>query len=226
MATEELELDSSLVIKNVGTAPFVAKYAPKRYFRIEPGKSRSVPREYAHMWFGDPSIGDPEERYHRMSQLRVLYGIMTPTQDADKFPKVQVYDFDTDQRVYMLFEDPDGTKAIASAASGETDQIELDPQVAALRDEIRQMRAAFTAVVGQLHQQNGEAESLEEPAEPDEPIDPVDGAVLGAETPAAQVAEEAFADAIDALDGIDATATEPTPSPETASQDRPIRVRG
>ena len=44
-------------VENVGTRPFTAKYAGRRY-RIEPGATQAVPWPAAKLWFGDPTLQD------------------------------------------------------------------------------------------------------------------------------------------------------------------------
>ena len=229
-----LELESSYTIKNLDPDnPFRGKYGPKKYFLIPPGKSRSVPREYAHMWFGDPAITDPEDRYFRLTQLRCLYGVMLPSEDALKFPKIQVFDGDSDERVFMLFEDQAGEKAARAIMSGESDKVELDPQVAALREELRDTKHTLALILEQLkivQGGNGPAHNgpIAEPlVEPAEPVDPISGLPVGAVALQTEpLDDDAALDAIDATDAAtveDVTAAVPDP---TSTVDKPIKVRG
>lgn len=233
-----LDLEASVQLRNVGAKPFRGKVAIGRYFHLEPGQERTVPWRYAVMWFGDPTIGDDDERYRELQYVRCLHGQHDPT-NMSGLPEVEVYDTDTGRRIYMLLEDPNGEKAASASITGESTQVHLSPEVAALRTELAATQTMVRLLVEQLQRQGGvPSDVLEqikgesgaegvsegvsdgtvedltepsEPAEPAEPVDPVDGTTTRAAV------------------NVDAAAVIPGPEPEVkptaAKPDRPVRNR-
>ena len=85
---------------------------------LSPGAEIMVPWDLACSLFGDPATVDTptdQARTRSLKQSRGLFnyemGKMTAEEWEERRPKVEVYDVETGNRVYMVIEDPDGKYA-------------------------------------------------------------------------------------------------------------------
>lgn len=85
---------------------------------LPPGAEVMVPWDLACSLFGDPTTVDSptdQARARSLKQSRGLFnyemGKMTAEEWEERRPKVEVYDVETGNRVYMVLEDPDGVHA-------------------------------------------------------------------------------------------------------------------
>lgn len=125
---------------------------------LQPGDEVMVPWDIATTLFGDPSTTDTpldqaRTRVHKQARGQFGYedGGMTNEEWEAKRPKIEVYDVETGQRIYMVIEDPDGAKF-----SGVPAPDELATNAAGLQDQIARLERQVQQLV-QLQLQNAPA---------------------------------------------------------------------
>jgi hypothetical protein len=117
--------------------------------KIAPGGDSIVPWNLAATLFGSPGIqnvGNNKNRDIALKKKRALNGygegFMTVEQwDAER-PEIAVFDLETNERIYMLIEDPDG-KHMGSAPvpADKTDAEALQRQISTLQNEMQRLLA-------------------------------------------------------------------------------------
>lgn len=100
-------------LRNAGSEPFQDTYA-NRPFRILPGEEIIVPFYAAVYWFGNPYSVDTDkarDRTDEWKRMRVKYGVYDDlTALETNMPKVEMYDANTNERLYHVIDDPDGNR--------------------------------------------------------------------------------------------------------------------
>lgn len=101
---------------NTGDRVFDYHYQSQKHL-IAPGADRIVPWDCASSLFGDPFTMDSSSdraRTRVYKQTRGFYNYSDGTTTEEQWevlrPKIEVYDLETNQRIFMVIEDPDGRK--------------------------------------------------------------------------------------------------------------------
>lgn len=126
---------------------------------IPPGGEIMVPWDIATSLFGDPAATDSTtdpSRTRAWKQSRGQFGYvlggMTQEEWEEIRPKVEVYDVETGDRIYMVIEDPEGL-----LVNGGTPLVsESTIQNAALEQQIALMQKQVEALTNMLMNQNAE----------------------------------------------------------------------
>lgn len=167
-------------IRNTGTQTFRGKIAPDQYVYIPaPPDVRSetmVTWEMACQFLGKPDITDSRLRTERLDQLRAFYGVYDNREAWDHanagilfdekhdpfhkhplpvLPRLEVYDITTNERIFMLLDDPDGTAGLTAEILPPQDQAiallqgrlaEQERQMQAMLAELTRLTAANTTM--------------------------------------------------------------------------------
>lgn len=142
-------------IRNVNDRPFRGKLSPTQWAVIpappDPRSEALFTFEQVCMWLGSPNIVNPKDRESRLTQLRTFYGVYDDRAAWDTdLPRLEVYDVLTNERVYMLLDDPDGTGGLISQvipAGDAATQLILD-RLAQSERETELLRAELTRFIG------------------------------------------------------------------------------
>lgn len=145
-----LALDSLVRIRNVSDKPFRGKVGPNQYIVLpsanEPGSESIFTWAIACGFVGDPNITDPRERAYALQRLRTYYGVYDDRARWETdLPKLEVYDLSTNERVFMLLDDPDGNRNLIPATLPPKDQA-----IALLQHQIATMQAQQNALIAEL----------------------------------------------------------------------------
>jgi hypothetical protein len=121
---------------------------------LKPGAEVMVPWDVATSLFGDPASVDTttdQARTRALKQSRGQYGYvlggMTTEEWEDLRPKVEVYDVESGDRIYMVLEDPDGTRYGGTTPALSADSLTsraLEDQVATLTKQLETMMQILT----------------------------------------------------------------------------------
>lgn len=162
---------------NVGDTPYdFHQHSKKRV--IEPGEEAMVPWDTATSLFGDPFTTDSVldgARTRAFKQVRGIHnfslGNMTEEQWEAIRPKIEVYDIESGNRVYMVIEDPEGIKGndIPVATNAQQNQDFLLNQLASLQAQVAQLLALQTATPAPTAEGNGVLASTDAPGQPSTP---------------------------------------------------------
>ena len=151
MADFQLQL---LRFVNVDDHPITLKHAQTGKVVMPPGAERILPIEYATLNVGHPNARNEGKNLWRDQALAHLYtrwgyypGLMTDADWEDMRPKIELYTVDTNERVYSVLEDPEGTLANPSSLTGvePTDGNFLQAQVASMQAQIERLTALIAS---------------------------------------------------------------------------------
>lgn len=87
--------------------------------RLPVGQKVLIPRAAANLWFGNPELlDDPTDRNNRPRTAEFVrligkWGGSAAHPETAQFPKVRMWDFDTDSEVHPIIVDPTGSKTAA-----------------------------------------------------------------------------------------------------------------
>lgn len=133
---------------NKGTRPFDFHESNRKRV-IPPGADAIVEWHLACTLFGDPSVVDMPrnpERTKTFKKTRSLFGYKegidnTETWDARR-PKVEVWDLETNTRVYMILDDPEGlVRNELDVHEGASETENLQRQILALSQQVTALLA-------------------------------------------------------------------------------------
>ena len=122
--------------------------------RILPGADRIVPWDIAATLFGDPRLVNDGRNQHRTVALKrargnfnYMLGIESDEEFEARRPKIEVYDTENNERIYMLIEDPEGEMAGTSLiqTSNETENEMMRRQIARMESQIAMLTQRLTA---------------------------------------------------------------------------------
>lgn len=192
---------------NVGTKPYDFHQANKKRI-LQVGEEAMVPWDLATSLFGDPFTTDtPKEpaRTRAWQQASGIHNFTTveseaksrgiPTEeywDSIK-PNIQVFDVETNERIYMVIEDQDGTKTngVQPQLNEVLNQVALQQQIADLQRTVAslvqlQLAAVQTTTAtgqGEMVTQDGPGQSATADAGPGSAFDLPTPAEAGADAP-------------------------------------------
>ncbi len=157
-----------LTIKNTSTMKPLVLNGNERVV-IEPGDSRIVPFAFAAAWFGDPRAkneGKERGRQNLYESTRRLWGFEAGFDTEEtwtmlKAPQFQCFDTNTNDRVFMLIEDPDGEHDY----NGEPIFDSSNANVDALTAQIAAMQTQMAALMQMVATQQGNTETAATAAE-------------------------------------------------------------
>lgn len=135
--------------------------------------------EMACMFLGKPDITDPRQRTERLDQLRSFYGVYDNREAWDHdnagrlfdedmdphhkhplpvLPRLEVYDLTSNERVFMLLDDPDGTAGLTAAPLPPQDQA-----IAILTAQIAKLQMEQQAMMVELSRHTGAQSAMTPP---------------------------------------------------------------
>lgn len=125
---------------------------------IAPGGDAIVPWGIATSLFGDPRVVNRDARNERnnlynkvRARFNYCLGMMTEEEWEEIAPKIDVYDLETDEQVFLVYHDPEGTRAMEMAGTANGDE---QTEIAILKRQMAAMNARMEAL---LSQSTGEA---------------------------------------------------------------------
>lgn len=137
---------------NEGDRPFDFHHQNKKRV-IGPGEDAIVPWDLACSLFGDPYTlddGKKNDRQRTIKSVRGNFGYQSGMMTEDEWdairPHVAVYDLETQSRIYMILEDPDGLKSLP-----DVEVIEANDQVAYLQRQLAQVQATLATLTQRDH---------------------------------------------------------------------------
>lgn len=133
-------------LRNVGDTAYIAKHDRYGEIVVEPGKDRIVPLAVALVCFGNPGARNMRNNPLRDLELRhikLYHGFaegLQPDSDWEESvcPKIEVYDVETDERIWMVHDDPTGEKASADLGAAVADATNPEAILARHRAEHEQ----------------------------------------------------------------------------------------
>lgn len=143
-------------VRNVGEKPINIMWNSVSTI-IKPGGEGIVNWEAACKDFGNPfAVNDPtrnvRDRAYEWERICVLYGVYGDTERIEEnFPRVECFDAEGN-RIYMLFEDPEGERAPDSKSEPADTPVTMDQlssiltELAALRQRVALIDATDTGV--------------------------------------------------------------------------------
>ncbi len=140
-----------VTVHNVGETTFRDLYAGKEYV-IPPGARVVMEAEAPCLWLGYPGLRDDPlkadfRRRDQHTRLRQRYGWHQGIGETEETwekvrPKLEVYTMD-DQRVWMILDDPEGTKGATPLEAAQPSGTE---EIAMLRDAFERQQAELEAM--------------------------------------------------------------------------------
>lgn len=135
-------------IVNTDDRPFDYHYRNQKHV-VSPRADTVVPWDCACSLFGDPAIVDTprnKDRTRVYKQVRGLYNYEDGTERVEDWearrPHIEVYDLDTNERIYMVIDDPKGLMSNPDlGAKSSTDVEFLTRQIQQLTSLVMSMQA-------------------------------------------------------------------------------------
>lgn len=153
---------------NKGNSPFDFHHQNKKKI-IQPGGNAIVPWDIATTLFGDPFVLDDGKKNDRTRTYKHVLGLFgyqngMMTQEEWEFirPKIEVYDLETQERVYMLLEDPEGLHSLPQEKPTEDSSA-----IAFLQRQLSQTQAQLATLL-EMAQQGALGQAVGQVATPSE----------------------------------------------------------